>query len=217
MTLAVLTDIEGTTSSLAFVKDVLFPYARRALPDYVHDYADQVAALLGDDSSTPEQMVATLLQWMDEDRKVTALKTIEGLIWQSGYDNGELEGHIYDDAVRGLRRWHEEGLALYVYSSGSVSAQKLLFANTAHGDLTYLFSGYFDTTVGSKLEASSYAKIATALGLAPLDIAFLTDNVEELRAAQAAGLHTVMIARDAKSTGNFAHNFDEITLPRPLR
>ena len=213
MTRAVLTDIEGTTSSLAFVKDVLFPYARRALPNFVDEHTDEVAALLGDDSLTAEQMVKTLLQWMDEDRKITALKTVQGRIWQSGYEAGELEGHIYEDAVRGLRHWHENGLALYIYSSGSVTAQKLLFGNTSHGDLSYLFSGYFDTTVGSKLDSSSYAKIASALGFAPAEVAFLSDHPGEIQAARAAGMQTVLLARDGQGQPPFARSFDEITFP----
>jgi enolase-phosphatase E1 len=211
VTRAVLTDIEGTTSSLAFVKDVLFPYARRALPDFVHEHTGEVAALLGDDSLTSDRMVETLLQWMDEDRKITALKTVQGRIWQSGYENGELEGHIYEDAVRGLRRWHDAGLALYIYSSGSVTAQKLLFGNTSQGDLSFLICGYFDTTVGSKLESSSYAKIAGALGFAPAEVAFLSDHPGEIQAARAAGMQTVLVARDGKGQPPFVRTFDEIT------
>ncbi|HVW70355.1 MAG TPA: acireductone synthase [Steroidobacteraceae bacterium] len=220
---AAVTDIEGTTSSLAFVKDVLFPYARRALPDYVRTHwpelADRVAEiehLTGREKLQPRDTIDILLRWMDEDRKVTPLKTLQGLIWRTGFESGELEGHVYEDAVRALRKWHADGLRLYVYSSGSVAAQKLLFGHTSHGDLLPLFSGYFDTTTGPKLESRSYALIASALGLAPAAIVFLSDHPGETQAAAAAGLQTVLVAReadDARTT--VARTFDDIAWTRP--
>ncbi len=218
---AVVTDIEGTTTSLAFVKDVLFPYARRSIPAYVREHeselsniAREVANLSGKAALGPAELSETLLQWMDEDRKVTPLKELQGRIWRTGYESGELRSHVYEDAVRGLRRWHADGLRLYVYSSGSISAQKLLFAHTPEGDLRPLFSGYFDTTTGPKLESGSYGRIATALGLAPSSIAFLSDHPGETRAAAEAGLQTVLLAREPPSlqSGAFARNFDEIAL-----
>jgi len=220
---AVVTDIEGTTSSLAFVKDVLFPYARRSMPEFVRnheaelgDIKDEIQAILGQRNLSSSDMVRILLQWMDEDRKITPLKSLQGMVWKTGYECGELQSHIYEDAVRGLRRWHASGLRLYVYSSGSVPAQKLLFAHTAYGNLLQLFSGYFDTTTGPKLESASYASIAAALDLAPESIVFLSDHVGETRAAAAAGLETIVLARDGTdaSTTEFplARSFDEIAL-----
>jgi enolase-phosphatase E1 len=200
---AVVTDIEGTTTSLAFVKDVLFPYARRAIPTFVRDHESQlsdiareIAKIVGKPTLDVEGMTAVLLGWMDEDRKITPLKDLQGTIWRTGYERGELRSHVYEDAVRGLRRWHADGLQLYVYSSGSIAAQQLLFAHTADGDLRQLFSGYFDTTTGPKLESASYGKIAAALDLPPPSIVFLSDHPGETRAAAEAGLQSVLLDRE---------------------
>lgn len=223
---AVVTDIEGTTSSLAFVKEVLFPYARRLLPAFVVDHeaelrniATEIEAITGKRGLSAQEMIDILLQWMDEDRKVTPLKTLQGLIWQTGFESGELQGHMYEEAVRALRKWHADGLRIYVYSSGSVTAQKLLFSHTSYGDLLPLFSGYFDTTTGPKLESHSYVKIADALRLPASSIVFLSDHTVEIQAAAAAGMQTVLLMRDQTSvgsggaaTGRFAHSFDEIAL-----
>ncbi len=218
---AVVTDIEGTTTSLAFVKDVLFPYARRSIPAFVRkheseltDIAREIGAIAGKGTLATEETIAILLQWMDEDRKITPLKTLQGMIWQVGYETGELEGHVYEDAVRGLRKWHASGLRLYVYSSGSVAAQKLLFSRTPHGDLSPLFSGYFDTTTGPKLESRSYTRIAETLALPPQAILFLSDHGGETHAAAQAGMQTVLLAREQATThtGVHARSFDEITL-----
>ena len=215
---AVVTDIEGTTSSLAFVKDVLFPYARRAIPGYVREHEEQLAALRSEIGSA--DMVGTLLRWMDEDRKITPLKSLQGMIWKIGYENGELHSHVYDDAVRGLRRWHDRGLRLFVYSSGSIEAQKLLFAHTTHGDLSPLFSGYFDTTTGPKLETASYTSIAHSLELPAGSIVFLSDHIGETRAAALAGMRTVVLAREGTEahTAEFpvVRSFDDIALKGPL-
>jgi len=203
---AVLTDIEGTTSSLSFVKDVLFPYARSHLAAFVHEHAQdpRVATLLdavrrevGDPGLSLEAVIDQLIAWIDQDRKITPLKTLQGMIWENGYCNGDFQGHIYADAVHSLHDWQGRGLALYVYSSGSVQAQKLLFAHTGFGDLTPLFDGYFDTTVGNKLDSGSYRAIAAAIGIAPADILFLSDVGAELDAAAAAGCRTVWLVRDA--------------------
>jgi enolase-phosphatase E1 len=217
---AVVTDIEGTTSSLAFVQDVLFPYARRALPDFVrghqpqlNDIASDMAAIVGKPQLDSKEMIDLLLQWMDEDRKITPLKTVQGMIWKTGYQSGELQSHLYEDAARGLRKWHADGLQLYVYSSGSVAAQKLLFAHTPYGDLMPLFAGYFDTTTGPKLESRSYQAIAVTLGLEPRAIVFLSDHAGEIQAANTAGLQTVLLAREGTEVSpRFARTFDDIQL-----
>lgn len=217
---AVLTDIEGTTSSLSFVKDVLFPYARRELPQYVRIHEGRlrsitadIAAVVGKPNLNAAETVEILLQWMDEDRKVTALKTLQGMIWKTGYENGELQSHIYEDAVRSLREWHANGLKLFVYSSGSIEAQKLLFAHTAYGNLLPLFSGYFDTTTGPKLESRSYETIIGSLRLPSSAVVFLSDHTGEIHAAAAVGLQTVLLARDeSQPSADYARSFDEIAL-----
>lgn len=217
---AVVTDIEGTTSSLSFVHEVLFPYARERMAGFVREHGnepevrrqlDAVAADVGP-SLDDEALVEQLITWIDEDRKATPLKILQGMIWEAGFHRGDYVGHVYEDAVAGLRRWHEAGLKLYIYSSGSVQAQKLLFGHTAHGDLTALFSGYFDTTTGPKREAESYRRIAAAIGLEPGEIEFLSDVFEELEAARTAGMSTVWLVRDGPIDPNAPHrqepNFD---------
>jgi enolase-phosphatase E1 len=220
---AVVVDIEGTTSSIAFVKEHLYPYARRLIPDYVRKHAgaiqdilDDVRRIEGSLSLDIPQLIAVLLRWMDDDRKLTPLKTLQGLVWREGFDSGALCAPVYDDALRALTRWREQGLQLYVYSSGSVAAQRLLFSHTEQGDLTPLFSGYFDTTTGSKLEAESYEAIARSLGLPPESILFLSDHAGEIEAAQAAGMRAVWVDRGpfsaSKEEPPRIRSFDEIVL-----
>jgi enolase-phosphatase E1 len=164
---AILTDIEGTTSSIAFVAQTLFPYAKSALPAYVAAHAEALAPLLDEvRAAEPGDPVTTLLRWIDEDRKATPLKTLQGLIWAEGYAGGAFKGHVYPDAAEALRRWRGTGLRLYVYSSGSVEAQKLIFRHSDQGDLEPLFSGWFDTRTGPKREAASYARILDARPIA---------------------------------------------------
>ena len=224
----ILTDIEGTTSSLSFVKDVLFPYARKHLAEFVHTHAhepavrhelDEISRLAGR-ALSDDEAIAQLTAWIDEDRKLTPLKSLQGMIWEAGYRRGELKGHVHEDAVRNLRRWKSDGLALYVFSSGSVLAQKLLFGYSAFGDLTPLFSGYFDTLVGPKREPAAYQAIVHAIGRPAGEILFLSDIPEELDAARAAGLHTCLLNRpgethSAAAAANHprARHFDEIVLP----
>lgn len=207
MAKAVLTDIEGTTSSIAFVTDTLFPYARARLADWIAAHAEEATPILKD---VPGDPIETLTRWIDEDRKETALKTLQGLIWAEGYADGTLKGHVYLDAVEALRRWHADGLRLYVYSSGSIAAQKLIFRHSNAGDLTPLFSGYFDTTTGPKKEAESYSRIAAEIGLPVQDILFLSDSVPEIEAARAAGLQTCLVDRET-GKGDVA-SFAEIAL-----
>ncbi|MBC3955481.1 acireductone synthase [Pseudomonas triticifolii] len=201
---AILTDIEGTTSAVSFVFDVLFPFAEKHLPDFVRQNADKpaVAAQLqavrsdsGEPDADVERVIEILLQWIAADRKATPLKALQGMVWEQGYDAGQLKGHVYPDAVEALKRWHEEGYRLYVYSSGSIQAQKLIFGCSEAGDLSGLFSGYYDTTSGPKREAQSYRTITQAIGCEPGDILFLSDIVEELDAAQAAGMATCGLVR----------------------
>jgi enolase-phosphatase E1 len=151
-----------------------------------------------------------MTRWIDEDRKITPLKTLQGLIWDAGFRDGAFKGHVYPDAVAGLRRWHAAGLKIYVFSSGSVAAQKLIFGFSEAGDLTPLFSGYFDTTTGPKREAIAYTRIAETIGLPPDAVLFLSDVSAETDAAKAAGMQALLIDR-AGGGGDIA-SFDEIDL-----
>ena len=202
---AIVTDIEGTTSSISFVHEVLFPYAAQHMGDFVRNQRHQpeVAAQLAEvarlgelAAEDVEAQIALLSLWMAEDRKITPLKALQGMIWKYGYEQGHFKGHVYPDAVDRLRQWHAEGLRLYVYSSGSVQAQKLIFGYTEFGDLTPLFSGYFDTNIGGKREVESYRNILAELGLAGNEVLFLSDIQEELKAAQEAGLQVCWLVRD---------------------
>lgn len=202
---AILTDIEGTTSAVSFVFDVLFPYAVKHLPDFVRSHAgepavaaqlDAVRAESGEADADVERVIAILLEWIAADRKATPLKALQGMVWEQGYLAGQLKGHVYADAVATLQYWKAVGYDLYVYSSGSIQAQKLIFGCSEAGDLTPLFGGYFDTTSGGKREAESYARIAAAIGLPAGEILFLSDVVQELDAARAAGMATCGLARD---------------------
>ncbi len=199
----ILTDIEGTTSSIKFVHDVLFPYAYKKLADYVYDNENGIENILHavrqeecNKDLSLEEVIEVLLRYIDEDQKITPLKDLQGMIWKEGYENGELKGHVYDDAFDGLRRWKDQGIDLYVYSSGSVSAQKLLFKYTDHGDLTPLFSGYFDTTTGGKKEEESYKRIAEAIETAPESILFLSDSLDEVNAARDSGMNVMILDRE---------------------
>lgn len=221
----ILTDIEGTTSSIRFVHEVLFPYARSHLADFVRRHAGEaeVAAQLQavsreeGDTLDVEQAIARLEQWIDDDRKLTPLKSLQGMVWEEGYRQRDFTGHVYEDAVRNLRHWHESGIGLYIYSSGSVQAQELLFGFSDFGDLRPLFSGYFDTRIGHKREASSYEGIVARIGGRAGEILFLSDIREELDAARAAGMQTRWLVREAEQIDlNAAHpqvkDFDSINL-----
>lgn len=201
---AVLTDIEGTTTPIAFVRDTLFPYARARLPSFLaeHGARPEVAAELAEvrrlAPGQPER--ATLLHWMDADAKITPLKALQGLIWREGYADGSLQGALYPDVAPCLRLWAGAGVRLAVFSSGSTEAQRLIFGHSVAGDLTGLFAGFFDTRVGSKREADSYARLAIALGLPDAEVLFLSDVEAELDAAAAAGLRTCQLVRAADGT-----------------
>ncbi len=226
---AIITDIEGTTSSISFVHEVLFPYAAEHLPAYLREHRSDeavrlvladtaaLAALPEDDT---EALIAQLLSWIAEDRKVTPLKTLQGLIWEQGYRRGDYRAHVYADAADYIKRWHDAGLPLYVYSSGSVYAQKLFFAHSEAGDLLNLFSGHFDTTTGAKQDSESYRRIAAAIGRPAEKLLFLSDIEAELDAARAAGMQTCWLLRDGSPEGisaanaphPIAHTFADIRL-----
>ncbi|WP_394427005.1 acireductone synthase [Vreelandella stevensii] len=221
---AIVTDIEGTTTDINFVHKVLFPYAYAKLPDFLREHAatpavaEQIDAVRSDmqaPEATLEAVIATLLHWIDTDQKVTPLKTLQGMVWADGYQRGDFTGHLYADVAPALRQWQAEGVALYVYSSGSVQAQKLLFGYSDEGDLTPLFSGYFDTHVGHKREAASYQRILDTLDLPPASVLFLSDVVEELDAAEQAGMQTRQLVREGTQPGTHhacVARFDEIAV-----
>lgn len=224
---AIITDIEGTTSSISFVKEVLFPYAFNAMEgfleenwpaDFTREAVAQAATESGLTLDTPQAASALFRQWIEEDRKSTPLKSLQGHIWKAGYQNGDYRAHLYPDTAPALRRWKDQGLDLYVYSSGSIAAQKLFFGYSEAGDITNLFSGYFDTTTGPKQETASYQAIAQSIGVPASELLFLSDIGAELDAAQAAGFQTVQLIRDEIAVPSDKHpqvtSFDAITLDR---
>jgi enolase-phosphatase E1 len=203
MIAAIITDIEGTTTPIAFVHDVLFPYARNHLSDFLSAHGDdpEVVALLAEvvalQSGPPME---TLLQWMDIDAKHTPLKALQGLIWRHGYESGAVRGVLYPDIEPCLRNWSAAGIGLYVYSSGSEAAQRLLFRHSTSGDLTAWFGGFFDTRMGPKREADSYRRILAQIGRPAEQVLFLSDVEAELDAAAQAGLATWQIVRPDDGT-----------------
>ena len=248
---AILLDIEGTTTSIDFVYQTLFPYARRNLREFVGRHYDS-----GELRSTLEQLrreweanaqqksprhneraVATpsdCPEWrsesraaeiesvvaygywlIDQDRKSTPLKSLQGMIWENGYRSGELRGHVYPDVPVAFERWKRQGKTISIFSSGSILAQKLIFAHTEAGDLTPFITAYFDTTTGAKRDPESYRKIALALGTPSSEILFLSDSPAELDAARSVGMQTALSARpENPPTGPISHrvirSFDEV-------
>jgi len=236
---ALLLDIEGTTTPVDFVTRVLFPYARERVKDFLLRRASEVrddlallrsehAADRGADPSPPpwrdgapaeslDSAVAYVHWLMDRDRKSTALKALQGRIWEEGYQAGHLRGQVYPDVPRAFARWRAQGRDLAIFSSGSVLAQKLLFSRSEAGDLTPFLRAYFDTTTGAKVQAESYRKIARALGQAPEAVLFLSDVTAELDAARCAGMTTALCVRVGNPPPSPDHpavrSFDEV-LPR---
>ncbi|WP_043681627.1 acireductone synthase [Streptomyces xylophagus] len=226
---AVVLDIEGTTSATGFVVDVLYPYSRSRFASLLTDRSDdpevaravaQVRELTGDPDADAVQIEKALNSWLDEDRKATPLKTLQGIIWSEGFARGDLVSHFYDDVVPALRAWHTAGLRLYVYSSGSVAAQRAWFISSPDGDLLPLVSGLYDTeNAGPKQEPESYRRIAAETGVEPSRLLFLSDRPGELDAAMAAGWHAVGVRRPGEpyfeqGVGDHAQAgaFDEISI-----
>ena len=222
----ILMDIEGTTSSISFVKDVLFPYFLSNIDDInklsnikeVKYAFGQVLRVVkreeNRDITTSEEVILQLKKWCEQDLKITQLKTLQGILWQKGYQSGELFGHIYDDVPIMLKNWELLGKKMGVFSSGSVPAQKLLFSHSTKGDLSTFFSHYFDTNTGHKRETDTYSVIASEISLPPNRILFLSDVVEELEAAEKAGLQTIQIKREGnvQSWKQSVSDFSEIVL-----
>ena len=225
----VLLDIEGTTSSIDFVHEVMFPFARKRVPEYVtanwdspelnqciellsKDLEhDSVASWLNGDGATNQQTVVdAVINMIDNDVKATGLKQPQGIIWKSGFHSGEMVAHLYDDTAPALKHWKESGLDLRIYSSGSIAAQKLFFGHSVAGDLLDLFSAHYDTTTGPKKEAESYRKIVADIGIEANQIVFVSDVPAELDAAAEAGLQTVLSIRPGNAAVEDAGKYQTI-------
>lgn len=220
----VLVDIEGTTTSISFVKETLFPYVRQNLKDYIEtkwedeefkqdyeklkeqakkDEEEKLEGFIAITGDKPEEEKDSLLKnvlWqMDNDRKTAALKQLQGHMWREAYKTGTVKGHIYEDVPKAIESWTNNGQKIYIYSSGSVEAQKLLFEYSIHGDLLKYFNGFFDTEVGAKQESDSYKNILSKISENPSDVVFLTDVVKEAAAAKEAGLSTIIVVREGNA------------------
>ena len=201
---AVVTSIEGTTTPLSFIRDVLLPFARERLPGFLLAHADDpdVAAQLAEVRRlVPGRAEGqTLLSWLERDARIAPLKALQGMIWREGYGEGGLVGAVYADVPPALRRWSAAGLRLYCFSRGSVEAQRLIFSHSSAGDLSGLFNGFFDTCVGSKREPESFSRLAIGMGLPPAEILYIADIEAELDAAATAGMRTCQLVRTGSAT-----------------
>lgn len=219
----ILTDIEGTTTDVAFVYDVLFPYFRTHLGawknvdsmemnEVLSETQRLVSEEIGATGLSREMLFNQLLAWSLEDRKVTPLKQLQGMVWKTGFESGALKGHVYPDVLPSLQRWKSLGINVAIFSSGSIAAQKQLFGYSVDGDLTSFFSDYFDTTTGMKREVETYLKIAGKLNCPAAQILFLSDIPQELEAAKAAGMDTLQLLRPGimQSWPTCVSNFNEI-------
>ncbi len=224
----VLTDIEGTTTSISFVYEVLFPYFRENISqlksmmhlDEVSEAFQQTSEIIQEEEgrsvTDTDELIAILLQWSLEDRKIKPLKTLQGFLWKTGYESGEILGHVFPDVPLALKTWKNEGIQMGVFSSGSVAAQKLIFGYSDHGDLTPYFATYFDINTGGKRDAQTYQIIADKIGVSNNRILFLSDIVEELVAADEAGFQTIQLVR-AGNTANWkphVSDFSEIQIEK---
>ncbi|KAM5194377.1 enolase-phosphatase E1 [Mantella aurantiaca] len=241
----VLLDIEGTTTPITFVKEILFPYIQDNVKEYLQTHwqeeecqkdiqhlrlqAEKDRGLSGfvpipvNEAEVQQiiQGVVDNVNWqISLDRKTTALKGLQGHMWRAAYASGQVKGEVYDDVVPALKKLKEAGIKLYVFSSGSVEAQKLLFGYSIEGDLRELFQGHFDTTVGPKMESESYRKIAAHIGCSTENILFLTDITKEAKAAKEAGMNVAVVVRpgnaaltdEEKASYPLINSFEQITL-----
>lgn len=228
---AILLDVEGTTSSIAFVYDVLFEYAKKQVGAFLDAHRNDPTVMelavgitaaagapldAGAIAADPTRAALAAIDLMNKDMKVTPLKTLQGMIWRSGFETGRLVAHVFDDVPPALTAWADSGLDVRIYSSGSIEAQQLFFRHTAFGDLTEHLRGHYDTTTGPKREAASYAAIAADMGLEPRQILFVSDVGPELDAARTAGMQTALAVRpgNREPGGVFdhpsVHSFAEI-------
>jgi enolase-phosphatase E1 len=232
---SILLDVEGTTSPISFVYGTLFPYARKRMGSFLQEHSSDPAVMavfrelrsmnpsdvlagapkISEISGTSGQDLVRectdyLLWLMQQDRKAAPLKTLQGLIWKQGFEQGELQGEMFDDVPVCLLQWHQAGLRTAIYSSGSVLAQKMMFSHTAHGDLTNLISAYFDTGVGPKRQPQSYTRIVSELQVPAEQVIFVSDVAEELEAARTAGLGTALSIRPGNQEQNGAAGYRAI-------
>ena len=210
----ILLDIEGTTSSISFVYDVMFPFVREHLDSFLAENWGQPSVqdclpllaedvgeesvnswLDGNDTESAKRVSGAVIKLMDDDVKATGLKKLQGSIWKSGFESGQMVAHVYDDVEPAIRKWKADGIDIRIYSSGSVAAQKLFFGHCLAGNLLDLFSGHYDTTSGAKKESDSYLAIAADAGIDPADCLFISDVAAELNAARTAGMQTVLSVR----------------------
>ncbi|GGI90157.1 acireductone synthase [Shewanella gelidii] len=221
---AIVVDTAGTTTDLNFIQDVLFPYSAEVLPEFLTKNQDNVLVdicisdvkdIALEPEASLERVIEILQQWVAEDRKVTPLKTLQGMIWQQGYRDDKFKGHIFPDFIDAIKHFKDNNVRVYSFSSGSVDAQKLLFAHSDGGDLTHLFDGHFDTRTGNKLDKQAYSNILNTVSMTPKQVLFVSDIVEELKAADAAGMQTCQMVRSSdQRTGDFKQvtSFDALKI-----
>jgi enolase-phosphatase E1 len=219
---AILLDIEGTTTPIAFVHDVLFSYAREHLGEFLAENPDvddiqllreERAVDVSDAPPLTDEVesIASYVEWLiARDRKSTGLKSLQGKIWGQGYRDGSLQAQVFADVKPAFERWRKQGLTIGIFSSGSVLAQQLLFAHTEAGDLTPFIDSYFDTKVGKKGDAESYVRIAAEMGFEPREILFVSDVTMELEAANEAGMKTILSIRPGNTTQPHADQYSSI-------
>ncbi|HMQ48066.1 MAG TPA: acireductone synthase [Saprospiraceae bacterium] len=219
----ILTDIEGTTTSVAFVYETLFPYFKSEIHHFLQNSANRglvsehlavIATEVGiPPKASSDTFAKILINWCNADLKHGALKAIQGMVWRQAYEQGHIRGHVYADVPPAFKRWKAAGLSLGIYSSGSVAAQQLLFGYSEYSDLRPYFSDYFDTGVGHKRDVQSYENITAMLALPASTLLFLSDVTEELDAAAAAGFQTLQLLRPGTLAGDvhpIVRNFDEV-------
>jgi enolase-phosphatase E1 len=220
---AILLDIEGTTTPISFVHNVLFPYSRTNLSSYLNQHANSPElladlTLLADEyaqdvieDKQPAPLVEPYVQWLiDQDRKSPALKSLQGKIWKQGYIDGSLKAPLFPDVLPAMERWRQQDIQIAIFSSGSVLAQQLLFQHTDAGDVTHNIQGFFDTSVGKKTESKSYEEIAERLGKLPSEVLFLSDVTTELDAASEAKIKTLLCIRPGNPIQTQANRFKSI-------
>ena len=233
----ILLDIEGTTSSISFVHDVMFPYVRENLVQYLDENwerpsvqdclpllaedagLDSIDALVvpGESNEEAKEKVASVVNaLMDGDVKATGLKKLQGQIWKAGFESGNLVAHLYEDVVDAIDGWLQQDIEIRIYSSGSVQAQQLFFGHTVQGNLLSKFSGHYDTTVGPKKETGSYSSIAADVGLPPEQMLFISDVAAELDAAKSAGMNVRLSIRPGNEPVENVENYDSISDFREL-
>ncbi|KAJ2852510.1 enolase-phosphatase E1 [Coemansia brasiliensis] len=234
----ILLDIEGTTTPISFVHETLFPYVLSTLDEFLkahwtdqelqfhiqaleeqarqdQPHYDAPQIISSDPDSTRKSLIDNIQWQMKLDRKTSALKGLQGYMWRFGYQSGQLQGVMFDDAVQAIKNWTQEGKRVYIYSSGSVEAQKLIFGYSDHGNLLQYISGHYDTKVGAKTSSDSYRKIAEDIKTKPENTLFISDNIREIEAANQAGMQVVVSVRPGNAplpSHNFAESSDFTTI-----